>query len=109
MASPYVSIADDDTVNTDRDYCECDVTVESPLKPEKKKRLCRFQTPWEEQFSWSQKVAGNIYEAHCKVCMRKFSIAHGRRNDMTAHPKADLHLKSAAAAKSSSVASFFVR
>ena len=41
--------------------------------------------------------------------MRKISVAHGGRNDMTAHTKADLDLKSAAGAKSSSVASFFVR
>ena len=105
MASSYV--ADEDQ----NDDCNDDSisASESPPPRKKAKRLCRFQSSWVDEFSWCQKVPGNIFQAHCRVCTRKFSIAHGGKNDLTVHGKSDVHLKNVAAAKSSSVAAFFVR
>jgi hypothetical protein len=90
---------------------DADEKCKTDTTPQKKKakRLCRFQTSWESEFTWCRKVSGNCFEAHCVLCCKKFSVGHGGRNDLTAHTKSDLHKRNVVAAKSESVRSFFVK
>ena len=78
--------------------------------PKKKiKRLCRFLSTWETEFTWCRQVPGNQFKAQCTLCHTRFSISHGGRNDLTSHATTGLHVRNTKPAKCSDVRSFFVK
>lgn len=100
----------DDTKTKSTETGPAPETATDKTPPKKKlKRLSRFQAAWESDFEWCRKVYGNVYEAQCTLCNRKFSIGHGGRTDVTTHSKSDIHMRNVSAARSSSVRSYFVK
>ena len=81
-------------------------SVGTPAK-KKPKRLCRYRAEWSAEFSWSVKVAGNVFAADCNLCRKTVSIGHGGRSDLLQHSKTDGHKKAVRAATTTSVHKFF--
>ena len=70
-------------------------TVGSDTTPPKKKtkRLCNYRAEWSAEFTWCQKVAGNVFAADCNLCRKTVSIGHGGRSDLIQHSKTEGHQK----------------
>lgn len=83
--------------------------VGSDTTPPKKKpkRLCNYRAEWSAEFTWCQKVAGNVFAADCNLCRKTVSIGHGGRSDLIQHSKTEGHKKAVRGATTTSVRKFF--
>lgn len=68
-------------------------TSSAPTPPKKKKRMQRYREEWEKDSTWVEKVRDNIYKAHCTVCRRTFSVAHGGLADIKQHASSAGHTR----------------
>lgn len=59
----------------------------------KQRRMQKYRVEWEKANDWVEKVRENSYKAHCTVCRRVFSIAHGGVADLKQHAFSDGHKK----------------
>ncbi|MEQ2297326.1 hypothetical protein AMECASPLE_033662 [Ameca splendens] len=59
----------------------------------KKKRLQKYRVEWEKEQAWLESVHNNSYEAHCTVCRRTFSVAHGGQWDVKQHASSNGHIR----------------
>lgn len=68
-------------------------TSSSTPPRKKQRRMQKYRVEWEKANDWVEKVRENSYKAHCTVCRRVFSIAHGGVADLKQHALSDGHKK----------------
>ncbi|CAB1438054.1 unnamed protein product, partial [Pleuronectes platessa] len=54
----------------------------------------KYREEWEKANTWVENVRENIYKAHCTVCRRTFSVAHGGLTDLKPHASSGGHMLS---------------
>ena len=54
----------------------------------------KYREEWEKANTWVENVRDNVYKAHCTVCRRAFSVAHGGLNDLKQHAASGGHMRS---------------
>ena len=54
----------------------------------------KYREEWEKANTWVENVRENIYKAHCTVCRRTFSVAHGGLTDLKQHASCGGHMRS---------------
>lgn len=90
---------------SDTDNSPVRVTSGIPLK--KAKRLTKYNTQWQSNYSWLRPVKENAYKASCHLCDKDFSCAHGGVTDVKQHASTKSHLTVVSNRASSSLHKYF--
>lgn len=56
------------------------------------KRKTKYNSEWEKEYRWLQKVQNDLFSAHCKLCKKTFSVGGGGICLIKQHEKTKLHV-----------------
>lgn len=74
----------------------------------KMKRLQKYRQEWGKESMWLEKVQDNACKAHCTVCQRTYSVAHGGLFDLKQRASSGGHIRNVRDNKTGGTLDWFV-